>query len=736
MKNQSVKKGTLFVLSCIYAGITHMAFAAEDAVKPDEPEVSKTQEAQKSGAPASVATEGAAVLEDVVVSGTREAERKSETAATIGVIKGAEIRDAKATHPTEIMGRVPGVWVNITGGEGHQTAIRQPLTTAPVYAYLEDGIPIRSTGFFNHNALYEANLPQAGGIEVTKGPGSALYGSDAIGGVVNILSRRPPAKAEVEASGDAGSFGWKRLLLTGGNAFGDNALRADLNMTKTDGWRQATGYTRNSGSVRWDRALGNDATLKVFFTDSKIDQKTAGSSGLVLADYLNNPKLNTEPISFRKVSATRLSAAYERESANTLLSITPYYRDDSMDLLANWSLGYDPTVYNTNNKSYGLMAKYRMDFDPSRTRVIVGVDVDNSPGGRTENSIKTTKTGSVYTSYVTGAGIYDYKVTYQGVSPYVHGETSPTTALRLTGGLRYDNMGYDFTNNLSAAAISAVTSVGTKWYGQSASTKTSYSHLSPKLGATYAFTEQLNGFASYNHSFRAPSEGQLFRPAAAANAGAAQALAASSLTLKPVKVDSYEVGLRGKSGGGISYETSLYSMTKRDDILNQKDPVTAATVQTNNGSTQHQGIEIGMGGDIASELRLDVSYSHAKHTYKSWVTNATNFTGKEISLAPRVIANARLTYSPAFLHGGNIGAEVVTLGSYWMDDTNTTRYHGHDLLNLSASYNFGESLELFAKVRNATNKLFAENASGTGNAGKYSPGLPRAVYVGLQSVWK
>lgn len=709
MKKQIIHGGKLFALSCIYVSIANTAFAAggNDPMQ----------------------------LEEVVVSGTREAERKSETAATIGVINGDALRNAKATHPTEIMGQVPGVWVNITGGEGHQTAIRQPLTTAPVYSYLEDGIPIRSTGFFNHNALYEANIPQAGGIEVTKGPGSALYGSDAIGGVVNILSRRPPSKAEVEASADVGSFGWKRLLLTGGNAFGDNALRADLNMTKTDGWRQATGYSRGSGSLRWDRALGDDATLKVFLTGSKIDQQTAGSSSLLIADYLNNPQLNTEPISYRKVSAMRVSAAYEREMGNNLLSVTPYYRDDSMDLLANWSLGYDPTAYNTSNKSYGLMAKYRMDFEPSRTRVIVGVDVDNSPGGRTEDSLLTTKTGAVYTSYATGNRVYDYKVTYQGVSPYIHAETSATPALRLTGGLRYDDMSYDFSNNLPAAALQGI-GTGTKWYGQSASTSTHYTHLSPKLGATYAFSDSLNGFVTYNHSFRAPSEGQLFRPAAAANAGAALALVTSSLALKPVKVDSYETGLRGKSAGGISYEASLYSMTKRDDILNQKDPITFATIQSNNGRTLHEGIELGVGGDVVSALRLDVSYSYAKHTYKSWVTNTTNFTGKEMALAPRVIANARLIYSPGFLNGGNMGAEVVTLGSYWMDDANTTRYSGHNLLNLSASHHLGDGLELFAKVRNVTDRRFAESASGTGAAGKYSPGLPRSFSVGVQSAWK
>lgn len=703
MRKQLTNGRKFFVLSCIHISIANAAFAVEDAT----------------------------MLEEVVVSSTREAQKKSEVPATVGAVSGDALRAAKASHPSQIMGRVPGVWVNITGGEGHQTAIRQPLTTAPVYAYLEDGIPVRSTGFFNHNALYEVNMPQSGGIEVTKGPGSALYGSDAIGGVVNILSRRPPSAAEVEASGELGSFGWKRALISGGNAFGENAVRADLNLTKTDGWREKTGYTRNSGTLRWDRAVGDDATLKVLATISQIDQQTAGSSAISLADYLNNPTANYTPISLRKVDAARLSVAYEKETADTLLSITPYIRDDSMDLLANWSLGYDPTIYNTSNQSFGVLAKYRMDFEPYRTRLIVGVDVDNSPGGRTENSILTTRAGSVYTAYTTMNRIYDYEVTYQGVSPYVHGEVSPTAALRLTGGLRYDEMGYDFRNNLSAAAIQG-TGSGAKWYGQSANVTKNYNHLSPKLGATYAFSDSLNGFASYNHSFRAPSEGQLFRPAATTTAVLAQQIATGNLSLKPIKVDSYETGLRGKVASGVSYEASLYRMIKRDDILTQRDTATNAPISVNGGQTLHRGLELGVSAQVADTLKLDVAYSYAKHTYDSWVTNNANFTGKEMALAPRTIANARLTYTPGCLRGGALAAEVVTLGSYWMDDANTTQYGGHDLLNLSANYRLDGDLELFAKVNNLTDRRFAESVSGT----TYAPGMPRTFYLGVQKIWK
>ncbi|MCK4705738.1 MAG: Plug domain-containing protein, partial [Gammaproteobacteria bacterium] len=122
-------------------------------------------------------------LGEITVTGTREKTLKAETPATVGTIDSEEIANVKPSHPSEIMSRIPGVHINVTGGEGHMTAIRQPLGTSALYLYLEDGIPTRSTGFFNHNALYEVNVPQAGGIEVNKGPGTALYGSDAIGGV-------------------------------------------------------------------------------------------------------------------------------------------------------------------------------------------------------------------------------------------------------------------------------------------------------------------------------------------------------------------------------------------------------------------------------------------------------------------------------------------------------------------------------------------------------------------------
>lgn len=139
-----------------------------------------------------LAADTVSVLDTVVVTSSRESQEKRELAESVSVASQQDIETVQPGHPAELTNRMAGVHVNNLGGEGHMTAIRQPLTTQGVYLFLEDGIPTRPTGLFNHNGLYEINIPQAGGVEITKGPGSALYGSDSIGGVINVLTRPPP----------------------------------------------------------------------------------------------------------------------------------------------------------------------------------------------------------------------------------------------------------------------------------------------------------------------------------------------------------------------------------------------------------------------------------------------------------------------------------------------------------------------------------------------------------------
>src|SRR5690625_5486278 len=146
------------------------------------------------------------------------------------------------------------------------TTIRHPQTKATVYIYLEDGVPTRSTRFFNHNALYEINLPQSDRIEVVKGPASALYGSDAIGATINVGTSAPTAEPSLDLSIESGAYGWARALFTASGTTGQNGLRADLNYTRTAGWRRGTAHDSPSGTLRWERSLAAATSRKTAAT--------------------------------------------------------------------------------------------------------------------------------------------------------------------------------------------------------------------------------------------------------------------------------------------------------------------------------------------------------------------------------------------------------------------------------------------------------------------------------------
>lgn len=660
----------------------------------------------------------ALLMHGVVVSTTREVRRLAETAASVGVVSSEELDQARPTHPSDVLQRVPGVWVGMTGGEGHTTAIRMPKTTEPVYLFLEDGVPTRSTGFFNHNALYEVNLPQAGRIEVLKGPATALYGSDAIGGVIDVETRAPTRDPSATAYLEGGHNGWNRALLSGSNSWGATGIRADLNLTRSDGWRDDTGYDRQSATIRWDQRLAGGGTVKTVLTASRIDQQTAGTSSLLREDYLGDRTINYTPISLRDVQALRFSSALETSVGDTRVSLTPYLRWNSMELLPNWSLTYDPTIYETGHSSLGLLARGSRDIPALRARMIAGVDIDYSPGGREEYRIDPVREGRIFSSFTREELLYDYDVTYRGISPYLQIESSPVERLHLMAGLRYDRMSYDYESRLDP--------LDTGRWRRPADTEVEFDHFSPKLGAAYEFGSGLSAYANYVHGFRAPSEGQLFRQGSAAN----------TVDLSPVVANSFEIGARGELTGRIGYTLALYRMEVSNDILTYIRPDGIRETQ-NAGETLHQGIEAGVSVALTSTLRGDVSYSLSEHTYEIWSPEeGVDYGGNTQEAAPRVLASGRLAYSPELLGGGRVAVEWSRIGSYWMDAENTHEYPGHNLWTLSANVPVAGRLEVIGRIANLTDERFAESAVYTQARGEeFAPGLPRTVYIGLQYGW-
>jgi iron complex outermembrane recepter protein len=675
--------------------------------------------------------------EEITVTGTREPRRLRETPLSVGVVGSAALHLARPTHPQQVLSQVPGAAVAVTSGEGHTTAIRQPFTTSPVYLFLEDGIPVRATGFFNHNALYELNVPTAGRMEVIRGPGTALYGSDAVAGIVNVVTAPTASDARVSLSTEGGSNGWLRLLASGSTGHtGWGGARADLNVSHADGWRDRTAYDRQSGTARWDLAASDTLSVKAVLSSTRVDQETGANAPLPRALYESDPTVNLHGIAFRKVDAFRLSFEVEQQGEADLVALTPYFRRNRMVLNGSYNLSSDPRIETSENLSFGMLARWRHDFAPWRSRLVAGVDLDFSPGSRSEDNILVTRTGTgastSYIGYTMGTRIYDYGVSFHAVSPYLHAETSPLERVRVTAGLRFDALGYRMSNDLPEGAVAASVNGATRYYGELGPRTVDYTHLSPKLGVTWSVFDGASVHASYAHGFRVPSEGQLFRAGNGTTAAEAQSKALLALDLEPIRADQVEVGARFERNG-YALELVVYDLVKRDDLVSQRDLATNVTTAVNAGKTDHRGIELGAGVPLPGLLRLDAALSYARHEYADWTTSTASFSGKEMEAAPRTLGSARLTWTP--LRSTMAQVEWVHVGSYWLEASNSAafgKYAGHHLVNLRASFAPVGRIELFARVTNLLDERFAESASVSSNTPVFSPGQPRAVFAGVE----
>ncbi len=658
-------------------------------------------------------------LPDLVVSTSREEQLASRTPLSVEVIGADEIAEARSHHPADLVNRAPGVYVSNAGGEGHFTAIRQPITTKAVYAFLEDGVPTRSTGFFNHNGLYEINLPQAGRIEVIKGPGTAIYGSDAVGGVVNSFTRDPSAAPEGELFVEGGSNTYLRALGTASTTSGRHGFRLDGNVTSSDGYRDGASYTRQSGTARWDMGLGESTRLKTIATVSHIDQPGDGGGEISAEDFAAAPSRVYTQVAFRRVLAGRLSSDLQVTRGASSFGATVFARYNELDLLPSWQLSFDPQVWESRHRSLGALTRFRRALPELGASVSTGVDVEYSPGSRRETRITVERAGNEFLTYAEADMQYDYGVDFWQASPYAQADVALAAGLQLNAGIRFDNLGYDYENRLGE--------LGTGSHRRPASTSVSFSRLSPKLGAAWEVRPNLSIFASYRAAFRAPSESQLFR----------QGAAESTVDLEPVKANSFEAGLRTIVGGIMSFEATAYSMRLTDDILTFFDPGTGLRLTQNAGATSHRGLEVGFGIAPAPAVRIDASLAYARHRYDRWQARGgadpIDYSGNEMELAPRFFGTARVTLKPGFAGDGSVSAEIVRLGSYFMDPANTHEYDGHTLLNVQANVPVYAGLDLVARVSNVTGERYAETSSFNAQQGeRFRPGAPRQLFVGAQ----
>lgn len=654
--------------------------------------------------------------EEIVVTATGYGEKRKTHPGNIAKISGDEIRFVKSTQPAALLNRAPGVDIQQGSGIEHLTAIRSPVLTgtagAGSFLYLEDGVPMRAAGFANVNELMDALTEEAGGIEIVRGPGSALYGSNAEHGLINILSRAPSEVPEAELTGLVGPHGVRELdgtastTITSGNA--SHGFRGSFVLKDDGGFRANSGYGQQKGQLRYDYTAP-DTTVRTTFTTINLNQETAG-----YATSYKDPaiyKANANPEAYRDAWAIRAASRIERDLGDgNRISLTPYMRTNGMNFLMHFQPG-EPVEEN-GHWSGGLLSSFAHDLTGGH-QIIVGVDTEYTDGYLRETQTSATVGGG----YIAGAH-YDYDVKALVVAPYLHTVWKLGPATELTAGLRYEFTRYDYTNNLASDLVGR--------FLRPASRVDTFSNATPKLGLTHVFSDAFIGFANLARAARAPQTADLYRLQTGQSPSA----------IKSEVLDSAELGARGVLGG-LRYEASAYLMKKRNFAFRDSngDNIT-------DGRTKHWGFEAEASAPLWWNFDLAASASYAHHTYdftdiitKPGYASESILSGNDIDTAPRLVSNLRLGY--IFDKGlGRAEIEWVHMGEYWMDAANTQRYPGHDLFNLRTDYMLTESFSIFGRLENVFDKRYADRADyfcrplPNGCAPRYFPGDGRGLYAG------
>ncbi len=602
----------------------------------------------------------AADAADVVVTATRVAQPASEIGQAVTVIDRAEIERRQTVVVSDLLATTPGVTVTRNGTLGALTGVRIRGAESDQTLVVIDGVrvndPASTGGGFDFGNLLASSVER---IEVLRGPNSVPWGSQAIGGVVNIITAAPAeglqARANAEygyadsmfaSAGISGAKGPVSGSLTGGYLRTDGISSA-ASGTERDGYRQY-GATGRLG-VEFAPGIGLD--LRGYFADSRVELDGFPAPDYVLADTADYGKTQ-ELYGYAGLHANVADGRFNNRVAFTIADIN---RDTYEP-----AFGAEPSFLGRGRSE---RYEYQGDFRPlDQVRLVAGVERENS---RFNDGFTYADTGitSVYGQLI----------------------VKPLDILTLTGGVRNDDH-EDFGNHTTFGANAA---------------------LALRTGTTVR--------ASYGEGFKAPTLYQLFSDYG--NRGL------DPETARNFDIGVEQAFLADRARVGVTYfnRRSRNQIDFRDCSATEQ--ATAGSicvdrpfgVYDNVARAEADGVEVSLALRPVDPLTLTANYSYI-HTENRSI--GANF-GNVLARRPEQTASVNADYR--FAVGLSIGGTVSLVGDSFDDAANATRLDGYALASIRAEMPITDQVALYGRVDNLTDARY-ETVAGYGNYGRAAYG--------------
>ncbi|MDC0147966.1 TonB-dependent receptor [Alphaproteobacteria bacterium] len=673
------------------------------------------------------AQESPSVVNEVVVTTTRNETSRFDNVGSISTLDAGKTVNI---FPVDLVNRTPGVQINRGSGQEHLTSIRSPILIggagAGSFLYLEDGISMRAPAFANINALLDAMPSPNGRVEVVRGPGSALYGSNALHGMINFVSG-PIDKSQTTNRIAAGSYGRYALESEIDRVQEGYASRLGISLTgDEEGFRASQGFEQQKLRLQtqWE---DNDTQYSFSLAGMNLNQETAGYVGTAddatreayEDDVLSKSNDNTD--AYRDARAYRSSLRMERSlDDGASLTLTPYLRSNEMEFRMHFLPGSaSSTVEKNEHDSIGLLMNYHRQT--ANVTYDIGLDTDYTQGKLVEFQSGADKANfGVPTQIDYAQGLhYDFDVDALVLAPYLHAVWAWSEKTSVTTGLRVETTRYNYTNNTEDGLQGKLF--------RPADATDDFTDISPKLGLVHKLAENRRVFVNLARAARAPQVTDLYRLRDKGWDGVIEAID----EVESETLDSLEVGYRA-AYANVSYEASVYVMQKKNHHFRDGNDY-----YESNGETRHRGVELEVVWDIDDALTLDANMTYANHEYAfdrnvAGANSLESITdGDDMDSAPKTLANATLTHQTSERLQSALTWQHV--GEYFMDAANTDKYDGHDLLDVTLDYTLANEAVLQLQVQNILDEAYATRADKWFGDNRYFPGEGRRFMVALST---
>jgi vitamin B12 transporter len=578
-------------------------------------------------------------VDQIVITAGRAADKLSETPVSTTVIDAETLRQRQAVVVSDLLSRTPGVSVTRNGGVGGSTQVRIRGAESDQTAVLIDGVkladPSATGGGYNFATLLAGDISR---IEVLRGPQSTLWGSQAIGGVINLITETPtgPLAGKAVVEGGSRATAYAKLGVGAGGDWG--------------GWRLAAGSYTTAGVSNFDEAMGGREK------DGYHNASVSGRLNLNLTDWASlDARLSYAAgrNEYDGFPAPLFAFADDPEYGKTK-ELVSYLgaRLSNFDGALNSRIGYAYTQ--TDRDMYDPSSSVPKTFDARGT----------------DNSLEYQGTWTINPVWRAVFGAETERSWFRSASPsfspdvdrhatgmdsvYGQLQAKPIDGLTLTGGVRHD----DHDTFGGATTYQA----GAAW--------------SPNGGATVVR-------ANYGEGFKAPSLYQLYSDY-------------GNTDLKPEEAKSWDLGvehslLEGRLRGSIIY-FSRDTKNQIDFLSNNTPPNYGGYANT--AKTKADGVEVEAGFKVSSALTLSANYTNMDAVNRSAGANY----GKD--LARRAGETASADAEVTLPNGLTGGVTMQYVGHSFDNASNTRRLKSYVLTDVRIAYPVNDTFELYGRIEN------------------------------------